>query len=86
MVRFAHRMSTVGLVCMLVSMVASVLLIADFLLPRPNALALTGVAALWFLLLWGALPFTRRGWGDSDPGEARSAEQAANRVRASTGR
>jgi MFS family permease len=86
MVRFAHRMSSVGLAYMLVSMVTSVLLVADFLLPRPIALALTGVATLWFLSLWGALPFARRGWGDSDPGEARSAGQAADRVRASTGR
>src|SRR3712207_6325664 len=52
LVRFAHRMATGGLAFMLISMVASVLLITDFLLSRPVAFVLSAVTAVWFLTFW----------------------------------
>ncbi len=82
LVRFAHRMAIVGLGCMLVAMATSVLLITDFLLPRPVAFGLTTVAVLWFLGLWGVLPLARRSWGDNDPDEHLSAQEVSQRVNA----
>jgi amino acid permease len=66
LVRYAHRMATGGLAFMLVSMVSSVLLITDFLLSTWVALVLTGIAAVWFLTFWAALPFARRNWAEDD--------------------
>jgi hypothetical protein len=66
LVRFAHGMASGGLAFMLVSMVSSVLLITDFILPRPVAFLLSGVTALWFITFWGALPFSRRHWGEDE--------------------
>ncbi|MEU2616027.1 DUF6328 family protein [Micromonospora sp. NPDC007271] len=66
LVRYAHRMATGGLAFMLISMVSAVLLITDFVLNRPMALVLTGLAAVWFLTFWLILPFSRRNWGDGD--------------------
>ncbi|MFY1687239.1 DUF6328 family protein [Plantactinospora sp. WMMB782] len=69
LVRFAHAMATGGLAFMLIAMVSSVLLITDFLLPRPVAFALSGLTGLWFLTFWAALPFMRRNWGEPDEDE-----------------
>ncbi|MGW5670290.1 DUF6328 family protein [Micromonospora sp. NPDC003776] len=66
LVRFAHRMASVGLAFMLVSMVSAVLLVTDFVLNREIALLLSGVTALWFLTFWAFLPFARRNWGEDD--------------------
>lgn len=66
LVRYAHRVATAGLACMLVSMVASVLLITDFLLTTSIAVVLSVAAGLWFLFFWAALPFARRNWGEDD--------------------
>jgi amino acid permease len=66
LVRYAHAVATGGLAFMLIAMVSSVLLITDFILPRPVAFVLSGVTAVWFLTFWAALPFTRRNWGESD--------------------
>ncbi|GIF40400.1 DUF6328 family protein [Actinoplanes xinjiangensis] len=84
LVRFAHRMASTGLACMLVSMVASLLLVMDFLLPAPAALTLTAVTAAWFLTLWGVLPIARRGWGRNAPDTCLSAKQVADRINAGT--
>lgn len=69
LVRFAHSMATGGLAFMLIAMVSSVLLITDFLLPRPVAFALSGLIGVWFLTFWAALPFLRRNWGDPEEGD-----------------
>ncbi|WBB79701.1 DUF6328 family protein [Micromonospora sp. WMMD882] len=66
LVRFAHRMASGGLGLMLVSMVSAVLLITDFILDRPIAFLLSGIAGLWFLTFWVFLPFSRRNWGEDD--------------------
>src|SRR3712207_6243634 len=66
LVRFAHRMASGGLAFMLIAMVASVLLITDFLLTLPAALIATGVTAAFFLTFWAALPFARRNWGEDN--------------------
>ncbi|MEV4714913.1 DUF6328 family protein [Micromonospora sp. NPDC049374] len=66
LVRFAHRMASGGLGFMLIAMVSSVLLITDFVLARPVAFLLSGIAGLWFLTLWMFLPFARRNWGEDD--------------------
>src|SRR3954451_17702258 len=62
LVRYAHRMTTGGLAFMLVSMVASILLITDYMLNIWVAVALTAVAAGYFLAFWGAIPWFRRNW------------------------
>lgn len=66
LVRYAHKVATGGLACMLLAMVASVLLITDFLLPTGIAVVLTVAAGCWFLFFWAALPFSRRNWGEDD--------------------
>ncbi len=64
---FAHRMASAGLAFMLVAMVSSVLLITDFVLPRPVAFGLSGLTGLWFLTFWVGLPlFRREHWVDED--------------------
>ncbi|GAB3158836.1 DUF6328 family protein [Micromonospora sonneratiae] len=81
LVRYAHRMATGGLTFMLVAMVSSVLLVTDFVLPRPLAFVLSAVTAVWFLTFWAALPFARRTrWTDdedAEEGEAKDPEVAA---------
>src|ERR1700760_2973935 len=52
LVRYAHAMATGGLVFMFVSMVASILLITDYLLHDWIAIVLTVVAAVYFLVFW----------------------------------
>lgn len=66
LVRYAHRVASGGLAFMLVAMVAAVLLITDFILPRPVAFVLSGITGAWFLLYWVGLPFAHRNWGDGD--------------------
>lgn len=66
LVRHAHNMASGGLAFMLVAMVASVLLITDFLLSRPVALVLSVLTGLWFFTFWVALPFMRRNWAADD--------------------
>ena len=66
LVRFAHRMLTGGLVFMFVSMIASVLLITDYLLHMTWAVVLTSVTAAFFLTFWAAIPWFRRNWIDED--------------------
>ncbi|GIF16167.1 DUF6328 family protein [Actinoplanes teichomyceticus] len=66
LVRYSHRMASGGLACMLVSMVASVLLVTDFVLDGRWAVALSVVTAGWFLTFWAILPVTHRNWGEDD--------------------
>ena len=66
LVRYAHRMATGGLACMLVSMVSSVLLITDYLLSIWPAVILTVITGVWFLTFWAFLPFARRNWGEDE--------------------
>ena len=69
LVRFAHRMLTAGLAFMFVSMIASVLLITDYLLHMTWAVVLTSVTAAFFLTFWAAIPWFRRNWIDEDDEE-----------------
>jgi hypothetical protein len=69
LVRYAHSVATGGLAFMLIAMVSSVLLITDFILPRPVAFLLSGFTGLWFLTFWVALPFMRRNWTEGDDDE-----------------
>jgi len=66
LVRYAHRMATGGLACMLASVVSSILLITDFILNNWLAYLLTAVAGGFFLTFWVLLPFIRRSWGDEE--------------------
>jgi hypothetical protein len=66
LVRYAHRMATGGLAFMLVSMVASVLLITDYLLDRWVSIVLTVITSAGFLTFWVVLPFARREWGEDE--------------------
>jgi hypothetical protein len=69
LVRFAHRMATAGLGFMLISMVASIMLIAAYLLSTLIASILTAVAAAWFLTFWAIFPAIRHTWIDEDDAE-----------------
>jgi hypothetical protein len=70
LVTFAHNLATGGLAFTLVSVVSSVLLITDFVLPGPAAFALSAVTGLWFLTFWAGLPLARRRrWADGDDDE-----------------
>ena len=69
LVRFAHRMATAGLGFMLVSMVASILLITAYLLNTLVASILSAVAAAWFLTFWVVFPVIRHHWIDEDAEE-----------------
>ena len=83
LVKYAHKMATAGLACMLVAMVAAVLLITDYVLPRGVAFLLSGLTALWFVAFWLVLPWMRRDWGEPDddtdetPGEPGAVRAAA---------
>jgi ABC-type multidrug transport system permease subunit len=65
-VRTGHRMASVGLAFLLVSMVSSVYLVVDFILDATTAAVVTTVIGLWFVLWWGVLPWLRR---DRDSGD-----------------
>ena len=69
LVRYAHRMASGGLACMLVSMVASVLLITDYILNTWVAVILTVLAAAVFLTFWVGIPWFRHNWIDQDAEE-----------------
>jgi amino acid permease len=66
LVRFAHRTATGGLAFTLVSMVASILLITDYLLTTWIAVLLAVAAAGWFLTFWAVIPGIRHKWIDED--------------------
>jgi hypothetical protein len=61
LVRSAHRMASGGLAFLLIAMVGAVLLVVDFVLGRTAALILGPITAAWFIMLWGVLPWLRRG-------------------------
>ncbi|MFI5890103.1 DUF6328 family protein [Actinoplanes sp. NPDC051513] len=69
LVRYAHRMASGGLAFLLISMVASVFLIVDFMLSRPMALLLGGATAVFFLIFWAGIPWYRHNWIDEDAEE-----------------
>jgi MFS family permease len=85
LVRYAHRMATAGLACMLVSMVSSVLLITDYVLDARWAVILTVVAGGWFLTFWAILPITHRNWGEDEDKDGFILDEAPAGVTASTG-
>jgi len=66
LVRSAHRMASGGLLCLLISMVCAVLLVTDRVVGRGQAIIVSVLAGCWFVLLWGVLPWLRRG-ADRDP-------------------
>jgi amino acid permease len=78
LVKYAHKVATGGLFFMFVAMVASVLLITDYVLPWPAALVLTLVAGLVFVAFWAALPWMRRDWGEPDDTEEEIEERREN--------
>ena len=61
LVRSSHRMASAGLVLLLVSMVASVLLAVDAVLSRELAIVVTVPVAIWFVGLWAIRPWAERG-------------------------
>jgi amino acid permease len=69
LVRYAHRMATGGLAFLLVSMVSAVLLITDYLLHWPLTVVLTVATAVFFLVFWAMIPWTRRNWITEDAEE-----------------
>ncbi|MEU4620665.1 DUF6328 family protein [Actinoplanes sp. NPDC023801] len=77
LVRFTHRASIIALGCMLTAMVASVLLVAGFVLSPPAASILTVVTTGWPLFLWALLPLSRRG---TAPDRELSAHEVAVRI------
>jgi hypothetical protein len=60
LVRSAHRMASGGLAFVVVAMVGAVLLVTDFLLGRTLGLIIGAATAVWFITLWGVLPWLRR--------------------------
>jgi O-antigen/teichoic acid export membrane protein len=69
LVRYAHRMASAGLAFTLLSMVASVLLITDYVLGTTMAIILSAVAAAFFLTFWAFIPWFRHTWIDDDAEE-----------------
>jgi amino acid permease len=69
LVRYAHRMATGGLAFLLISMVSAVLLITDYLLHWPLTVVLTVATAVFFLVFWAMIPWTRRNWITEDAEE-----------------
>jgi hypothetical protein len=66
LVRSAHRMASGGLAFLVVAIVCAVLLVLDFLVGRTLAIILSAIAAMWLVLLWGVLPWLRRGNSEED--------------------
>jgi hypothetical protein len=66
LVLYAHRMATAGLAFLLIAMVASVLLITDYLLNVWVAVVITAVTGAYFLTFWAAIPWFRHNWIDED--------------------
>jgi amino acid permease len=77
LVRYAHKMATGGLAFMLIAMISSVLLITDYLTNIWVSLVLTGIAALFFLTFWAAVPWTRRNWVEDEEDDEEFADEAA---------
>jgi hypothetical protein len=71
LVRTAHRLASGGLFFLLVAMVGAILLVTDVVLSRPVALLTSGLAGVWFILLWFVLPLSRRRDADNDDDGAR---------------
>jgi amino acid permease len=69
LVRYAHRMATAGLAFTLISMVASVLLITDYILNIWAAVVFTAIAAGFLLTFWAAIPWLRHNWIEEDVDE-----------------
>jgi uncharacterized protein involved in response to NO len=69
LVRYAHRMASAGLVFTLLSMVASILLVTDYVFSTTVAIILSAVAAAFFLTFWAYIPWFRRNWIDDDDEE-----------------
>lgn len=69
LVRYAHRMATFGLGFTLLSMVASILLITDYVLSTAIAVVLSAVAGAFFLTFWALIPWFRHTWIDDDAEE-----------------
>ena len=61
LVRSSHRMASGGLMLLLVSMVASVVLAVDAVVSRGMAIIVAVPVAVWFIGLWAALPWFERG-------------------------
>jgi amino acid permease len=81
LVRYAHRMLSGGLAFMLLSMVASVLLITDYLLNTWVAVAFTVITTAFFLTFWAVVPWFRHNWIDEDS-ENEDEKSAGAHVRA----
>jgi hypothetical protein len=60
LVEVGNRLALAGLVALFLAMVGAVLLILDVVLGNLTAAVLTAVVAVWFLLLWFALPLPYR--------------------------
>jgi len=79
LVNAANRMAIGGLVFLFLAMVGSVLLIVDVVLEGSIVGWLTASTAVWFLVLWYAIPLYARMTGGAepdDPEEAAEAEEA----------
>ncbi len=79
LVRYAHRMATGGVAFVLIAMVASVLLITDYLFNVWATAILTVIAGGWFLTFWAVVPWFRHHWIDEDL-EEENEESATGRV------
>lgn len=69
LVRYAHKMTTGGLVFTLVSMISCILLITDYLLNIVVATILTAATTVWFVIFWAAIPMFKHKWIDEDDEE-----------------
>jgi hypothetical protein len=61
LVMAAHRMASVGLAFLFISMMGAILLATDVVIGRGWAVALTAVAGVYFVFLWWVLPWRNRG-------------------------
>jgi Family of unknown function (DUF6328) len=65
LVTAAHRLASVGLAFLFISMMGAILLATDVVIGRGWAVAMTSAAAIYFALLWWVLPWRNRG---TEPG------------------
>jgi Family of unknown function (DUF6328) len=78
LVTAADRMAVSGLIALLLSIAAAVLLIVDVTVGPVAAVLLTGLVTLWYVLLWYVLPMRSRSRPDGltapggRPGQGRS--------------
>jgi Family of unknown function (DUF6328) len=61
LVQAAHRMASLGLAFLFVSMMGAILLATDVVLGLGWAVVVTSFAAIYFALLWWVLPWRHRG-------------------------